>query len=34
MKPFEGHIKRVRDLINKVEDGKKIDESELKGLVH
>lgn len=34
MKPFQGHIKRVRDLINKVEDGKKIDESELKGLVH
>lgn len=34
MKPFEGHIKRVRNLINKVEEGKKIDESELKGLVH
>ena len=34
MKPFQGHIKRVRDLINKVEEGKKIDESELKGLVH
>ncbi|WP_297670451.1 LCP family protein [Thomasclavelia sp.] len=34
MKPFNSHIKRVRKLINKVEEGKKITDNELKGLVH
>lgn len=34
MKPFDSHIKRVRELINKVEEGKKIKDSELTGLVH
>lgn len=34
MKPFESHIERVRELINKVEEGQKIQESELKGLTH
>ena len=34
MKPFNSHIKRVRKLINKVEEGKKITDSELEGLAH
>jgi len=34
MKPFNSHIKRVRKLINKVEEGKKIADSELEGLAH
>ena len=34
MKPFESHIERVRELINKVEEGKEIKDSELKGLTH
>lgn len=34
MKPFDSHIKRVRELINKVEEGKKIKDSELTGLAH
>lgn len=34
MKPFESHLKRVRELINKIEEGKEIKESELKGLTH
>lgn len=34
MKPFDSHIKRVRNLINKVEEGQEIEESELKGLTH
>jgi len=34
MKPFNSHIKRVSKLINKVEEGKKITDSELEGLAH
>ena len=34
MIPFESHIERVRELINKVEEGKEIKDSELKGLTH
>lgn len=34
MKPFNSHIKRVGKLINKVEEGKEIKASELKGLAH
>lgn len=34
MKPFKSHIERVRKLINKVEEGKEIKESDLKGVVH
>ena len=34
MKPFNSHIKRVRKLINKVDEGKKIADSELEGLAH
>ena len=34
MIPFESHIKRVQELINKVEAGQEIHESELKGLTH
>lgn len=34
MIPFESHIKRVRELINKVEEGKEVTDSELKGLTH
>lgn len=34
MIPFESHIERVQELINKVEEGKEIKDSELKGLTH
>ena len=34
MIPFESHIERVQELINKVEEGKEIKDSELKGLNH